>query len=164
MSKSTINARIDVLIQTYDQAYNKTAWHGTNLRGSLRGLKLKELLWRPKPKRHNIWEIALHCAYWKYIVERRMTGGKHGSFPRKPSDWPAHPDNPDERSWKRDLKLIEKHHLLLRDAILRFPPSKLSSKPPRSKVSFIATIYGASSHDLYHAGQIQLLKRMQRNR
>jgi hypothetical protein len=58
MSPKTLNPKIDVLLQTYDQAYNIEAWHGTNLRGSVRGLSLKELLWRPKPKRHNIWEIA----------------------------------------------------------------------------------------------------------
>ncbi len=163
MTKEQINPKIDVLIQTYDQAYDKTAWHGTNLRGSIRGLKLDELLWRPNPKRHNIWEIVLHCAYWKYIIRRRMTGGKHGSFPRKPSDWPAIAAKPDIKSWKDDLKLLEEEHRLLRDSILNFPPSKLSKRPPKSKVSFIATIYGISSHDLYHAGQIQLLKRMSRN-
>lgn len=162
MSHKTRDSTMDVLIQIYDQAYDKTAWHGTNLRGSLRGLKPKELLWRPKTKRHNIWEIALHCAYWKYATWRRITSGEKGAFPRKPSDWPKIPQKPDIKLWKEDLELLEEWHRKLREEILRFPPSKLNKKPSGSRVSFIRTFYGISSHDLYHAGQIQLLKRLQR--
>jgi len=157
-----MNPKTDILIQTYDQGYDKTAWHGTNLRGSLRGLTLNELTWRPKPNRHNIWETAMHCAYWKYAVWRRITGAKIGAFPRKPSDWPNMPSKPDIKLWKGDLALLEDWHLKLRDEILNFPPSKLNSKPKDSKVSYIKTFYGISSHDLYHAGQVQLLKRLQR--
>lgn len=162
MSPKTLNPKIDVLLQTCDQAYNKEAWHGTNLRGSIRGLSLKELLWRPQPKRHNIWENVIHCAYWKYAVWRKITNGKQGSFPRKPSNWPKLPQKPDMNNWKEDLALLEQWHKDLRNEIAKFPPSKLNSKPKSSRVSFIRTFYGVSSHDLYHAGQIQLLKRLQR--
>lgn len=160
MSATKLDPRIDVLIQTYDQAYDRRAWHGTNLRGSLRGLKLEQLLWRPAPGRHNIWEITLHCAYWKYVVWRKLTNSDKGKFPRKPSDWPRLPEQPNVELWKADLALLEEIHGDLRDAILAFPPEKLSGKPVKSKVPFIDHIYGASSHDLYHAGQIQLVKRL----
>ncbi len=71
--------KIKLLLEVYDQAFDHIAWHGTNLRGSIKGLKLPELLWRPQPKRHNSWEIVLHCAYWKYVVWRRLTQeGKKG--------------------------------------------------------------------------------------
>ena len=60
-----LSEQIKLLLEIYDQAYDQRAWHGTNLRGSLKGLKLSELLHRPQTKRHNIWEITLHCAYWK---------------------------------------------------------------------------------------------------
>ncbi len=162
MTRSKVDPRIDVLLQTYDQAYDKTAWHGTNLRGSLRGVKLPELLWKPGKGRHNIWETALHCAYWKYIVWRIITGAKKGAFPRKPSDWPKLPVEPSAELWKEDLALLDCWHQTLRREIAQFPPAKLNSKPTNSKVSFIQTIYGISSHDLYHAGQIQLLKRLVR--
>ena len=162
MSPKRLNPKIDVLLQTYDQAYNKPAWHGTNLRGSIKGLSAKELLWRPGAKRHNIWEIVIHCAYWKYAVWRRITDAEKGMFPRKPSDWPKLPSKTDNKAWKEDLGLLEEWHRRLRDEITRFPISKLDKKPKGSKVSFIRTIYGISSHDLYHAGQIQLLKRLKR--
>ena len=90
-----------------DQAYDQKSWHGTTLRGSLRGLTAEEALWRPGPNRHNIWELTLHAAYWKYAVRRRLAGDAVGSFERKPSNWPDIPQPADSRpgsatcaSWK----------------------------------------------------------------
>lgn len=162
MSKPTEQTKL--LLEIYDQVYDHVAWHGTNLRGSLKGLKLQELLYRPQKKRHNIWEITLHCAYWKYVVLRRLVGGKKGDFPRKPSDFPKLPENPTFKDWKNDIALLEDYHQKLREAIKQFPESKLNKSPKNSKVSYIQTIYGISSHDLYHAGQIQLVKRMIRSK
>jgi hypothetical protein len=157
--------KISLLLEIYDQAFDHTAWHGTNLRGSIKGLKLPELLWRPQTKRHNCWEIALHCAYWKYVVWRRLTQmGKKCDFPRKPSDWPKHSKKPDLNEWKSDLDLIIHYHILLRKAISDFSEAKLYKCPKGSKVTYIQTIYGIASHDLYHAGQIQLIKRMVRRK
>ncbi len=57
-----------------DAAYNRPSWHGTNLRGSIRRVSLEQAAWRPARNRHNIWELAVHCAYWKYTAWRRLTG------------------------------------------------------------------------------------------
>src|SRR5262249_48741890 len=72
----------DLLLRILDEAYERKAWHGTNLRGSLRGVSSDTAAWRPARGRHNIREIAVHCAYWKYTVRRRLTGEKRGSFAR----------------------------------------------------------------------------------
>jgi hypothetical protein len=53
---------INVLLANLDEAYERKAWHGPNLRGSLRGLSLDEVKWRPAEGRHNIWELTLHAA------------------------------------------------------------------------------------------------------
>jgi hypothetical protein len=150
----------DLLIEICNQAFDVRAWHGPNLRGSVKGLKLPELLWRPAPDRHNIWEIALHCAYWKYTVRRRLDDTKKGEFSRKPSNFPKLPDEPTLTDWKQDIALLNEEHKLTNDAIRRFPKARLYEKPKGSPVSYIQTIYGIASHDLYHAGQIQLLKRL----
>jgi hypothetical protein len=155
-----IKPEIRLLVDILDQAYNKRAWHGTNLMGSIRGLTIKQLLWKPSPKSHNIWEIIMHTAYWKYIVHRQLTGSEKGTFPRSPSDWSRLPDQPDLKAWQADLRLVKKYHKLLREAILDFPASRLEKTKPKSKVKFKQIIYGVSSHDLYHAGQVQLIKRL----
>jgi hypothetical protein len=88
------NPVIELLLEVLDQAFDQKAWHGTTLRGSLRGLTPEEVVWRPARGRHNIWELALHTAYWKYAVSRRLAGEAIGSFGRKPSNWPAVPEPP----------------------------------------------------------------------
>jgi DinB superfamily len=62
------------LLANLDQAYDKRSWHGTNLRGSIRGLTAQKATWRPRRGRHNIWELVVHAAYWKYVVCRRLAG------------------------------------------------------------------------------------------
>ena len=151
-----------LLLALYDQAFDRRAWHGTPLAGALRGLSPAEALWRPRRGRHNIWELVLHAAYWKYIVRRRLTRDVDAHFPREGSDWIPVPPRPDAQAWKRDLALLREQHVLLRNAIARFPTARLPARAWRSRWTNIATIYGIASHDLYHAGQIQLLKRLQK--
>jgi uncharacterized damage-inducible protein DinB len=150
------------LLFLIEQAYNKKAWHGTNLRGSVRGLSAREAAWRPGTGRHSIWEIVVHCAYWKYVVRRRILGEKKGSFPLKGSNWFQRSTDLTEQAWRRDIKLLEACHTSLLDAVARFEDRELPRIPKGSKVRNRAIVAGIASHDVYHAGQIQLLKRLQR--
>ena len=152
------------LVAILDQAYNTPSWHGTNLRGSLRRVTPLQAAWRPGPARHNIWEIALHAAYWKYAATRRLTGGARGSFPLKGSNWFRRPEDPGPlgKTWKADLALLDAAHDALRGVVMGLPATELPRIPPGMKVSNFALLSGVAAHDVYHAGQIQLLKRLQR--
>ena len=156
------NAKIDLLLAMVDQAFDHRAWHGTRLGGSIRGVTARQALWRPGRGRHCIWEPVLHTAYWKYIVRRRLTRDASLQFPRPGSNFPALPSPADQRAWKRDVALLKQEHSLLREAITRLPAARLSARGWRSTWTNAQHIYGIASHDLYHAGQIQLLKRLQR--
>lgn len=154
---------IDVLLAALDQAYDRRSWHGTNLRGSLRGLSLAEAAWRPARGRHNIWEIAVHAAYWKYAVWRRLSGAPRGSFPLEGSNWFPRPIDPMARAWREDLALLSRMHADLRRAIASTPVGRLRPGSP-GEVGALELITGIIAHDLYHAGQIQLLKALHRRR
>lgn len=155
-----MNERLADLLTALDAAYNTRSWHGTNLRGSIRGLSAGQAVWRPAPARHNIWEVVVHAAYWKYTVVRRFTGAARGSFALKGSNWFERSDGSDERGWKRDVALLDEQHRLLRDAIASLPPRQLDRTPRGAKVSNFTLLSGIVAHDLYHAGQIQLIKRL----
>ncbi len=155
-----MNPEIQLLLSILDEAYEKQAWHGPNLRGSLRGINAEQAAWRPGPGRHNIWEIAVHASYWKYAVRRRLTGQKRGSFPLKGSNWFHRPDSISEKAWQGDLRLLAEQHAQLREVIVSMDPGRLQEKTQGSKVANARTIYGIAAHDVYHAGQIQLLKRL----
>ncbi len=157
-----MDREISLLLNLMDQAFDRRAWHGTNLKGSLRGLTAAEAAWRPAKGRHNAWEVAAHCAYWKYAVWRRLTGVKRGSFPFKGSNWFARPgDGADlEAAWKADFALLARMHSQLREAVAGLKAKDLDITPKGSKVPNAVMLTGIAAHDLYHAGQIQLLKRL----
>jgi uncharacterized damage-inducible protein DinB len=155
-----MDARIKQLLVILDQAYDRPSWHGTNLRGSIRRVSAELAARRPGPRRHNIWELVVHAAYWKYAVARRFTGGARGSFPLKGSNWFVRPVEATERAWRGDIELLDQMHLSLRAQVSRLSPRDLRLTPKGMKVSNFAVISGVAAHDLYHAGQIQLLKRL----
>jgi hypothetical protein len=162
LKRARSHAGIAQLLELLDESYVSKAWHGPNLRGSIRGLSAKEAAWRPAGHRHNINEIVIHCAYWKYAVRRRILREKRGSFPLKGSNWFSRPDVGLEASWRNDVELLGTMHAMMMDAIATLSDADLSKIPPESKVSAGAIVRGIASHDIYHAGQIQLLKRLMR--
>lgn len=159
-----MNEAIANLLRAIDQAFDHNSWHGTNLKGSIRGIDYPTASWRPSPSRHNIWETVVHAAYWKYVVRRRLLSEARGSFPLEGSNWLRRPReaNCSEREWKADRQLLTDQHKSLREAVAGLNPKELYQTPAGSKVSNIDIILGIVAHDLYHAGQIQLLKRLQK--
>jgi hypothetical protein len=134
---------------------------------------VSEAVWRPAPDRHNVWELALHAAYWKYAGWRRLTGEKRGAFPVDGSNWFVRPEpSPGgrgrevatEKAWRADLALLDREHRRLRAAVEKIPASRLSSLSRGSKHRIDTLVYGIAAHDVYHAGQIQLVKRLYRDR
>jgi len=157
-SRTTIRS----LLQQLDEAYDRRSWHGPNLRGSLRGVRAAEAAWRPAPGRHGVWELAVHAAYWKYAVWRRLAGEKRGSFPREGSNWFKVPVPPTDEEWRRDLALLADCHRRLRRAVATLRDGDLERRAPGSRETVGRLVRGVAAHDLYHAGQIQLLKRLRR--
>ena len=95
-------------------------------------------------------------------MRRRLARDATLSFPRAGSNWPALPAVTDARAWRRDVALLKEQHWLLRDVIARLPAARVSARGWRSRWTNAQHIYGIASHDLYHAGQIQLLKVLSR--
>ena len=145
----------DLILTLLDEGYSRKTWHGPNLRQSLKGVSASLAARRPAPGRHNIWELALHSAYWKYAVRRRIEGGKRGSFILKGSNFFARPEKgkATEAAWRSDLALLEREHNELERAIRRV------LKTPRAK-KLLPSLYGIAFHDIYHAGQIRMLRRL----
>jgi DinB superfamily len=165
MSRSAPDLQIRLLLAQLDEGFDAKAWHGPNLRGAVRRVAPAVAAFRPSPARHNIWEHVVHAAYWKYTVRRRILSEARGSFPLKGSNWFVRPDpavheQDWERAWKADLKLLNETHLTLRAAVEALSPDELETIPSGSKTTFARLVTGILMHDVYHAGQIQLLKRL----
>jgi hypothetical protein len=146
-----------------DTAYDYASWHGPNLRGSLRGVTPRQAAWRPRRDRHNIWELVVHAAYWKYAAWRRLTGARRGSFPLEGSNWLVR-EGGSSRELRADLDLLDQTHRTLRAAVAALDPRSLDRRPPKGTATTRALVTGIAAHDIYHAGQIQLLKRLEGDR
>jgi len=158
--------RIDEVLNLLQPGKGKRLWYGgATAAGSLRGVGHEQAAWRPASHRHPIWGLVLHLAYWKYAVRRILEDSPKGAFTRKPSNWPALPDPADDKAWKRDRALLNDEQEKLLHAIHGFDPKRLDELAPGSgSYRFIDLMFGVATHDLYHTGQIQLLKRLQRDR
>ncbi len=145
----------ELVVRLLDEAYEKNTWHGPNLKQAIRGVSAKQAAWRPGKGRHNIWEETLHAAYWKYEVRRRIEGEKKGSFALKGKNFFSRPEKGkvNEAVWRADKNLLDREHRALRAAIRKVLDT------PRG-IKFLRQIYGVAMHDVYHAGQIRLLRRL----
>lgn len=102
----------------------------------------------------------MHSAYWKYVAWRRLTSSTRGSFPLDGSNWFVRPQQTTAEAWRADVALLDRMHRALRDAVADLDPRDLDRQPLKGKTTGRALVTGVAAHDLYHAGQIQLLKRL----
>ncbi len=160
MRAKKVSPEIEILLHLLDEAFDRKAWHGPNLFGSLRTLSAAEAGARPGAGRHSIQELALHCAYWKYAVRRKLSGEKRGSFPLTGSNFFPRVGTLALAAWAADRKLLLDEHRKLRAVVENFPPSKLDECAPGVRHTFLRLIAGAAGHDVYHTGQIRLIRKV----
>lgn len=160
MGNATVatNDGVGLLVSLLDEAFRRNAWHGPTLWGALRGVTPEQAAWRPAPDRHNIWEVVVHAAYWKHIVRRRITGDRRLRFPLRGTDWFARPTDAGESAWREDLKLLRDQHRQLHTLVAGLSPAEVGGDRAGERRAHL--IRGIAAHDVYHAGQIQLLKRL----
>jgi uncharacterized damage-inducible protein DinB len=151
-----------LLLENVQPRPGRGSWHGGPTPvGALRGVSADQASWIPAPGRNSIWQLALHIAYWKYAVRRRLEGGSESRFPRAPANWPRIPKPADAKAWARDIALLKQEHERLIAAIAAIPLRRYGETLPRGKRWTIGEmILGIAQHDAYHTGQIQLLKRL----
>lgn len=154
--------RLDEALRHLHPPAGAKPWHGgATVLGALRGVTAVAAGWKPYPDRHSIWSLALHVAYWNYAVERRLTEAARGGFPRSPSNWPDSPEEGSQAEWDQDRRLVRQFHKSLIVVVAAFDPSRMDETAGTgSKTTYADLITGIVLHDTYHAGQIQMLKRL----
>jgi len=146
------------LLATLDRAYDGRSWHGPNLKRALRGLTPAVAFFRPGPERHSVYDLALHAAYWKYVVRRRLSGEKRGSFALPGSNFFLAPARSSPKEIDAARSLLEREHRALRELVEELPERAFFARFGRWTGE--AVVAGVAAHDLYHAGQIQLLRKL----
>ncbi len=142
------------------RAFYGDAWHGDSLFEILEGVTAAQASARPVKNAHSIWELVLHIAAWDGAVRRRMTGVAvelSGD-----ANFPPVTDTSDA-AWRRALEEVRRVHDELIGAVSTFPEGRLDEPVPGKQgahYTFYYMLHGLAQHELYHAGQIALLKKM----
>jgi uncharacterized damage-inducible protein DinB len=142
------------------RAFYGDAWHGDSLFEILEGVTAAQAVARPVQNAHSIWELVLHIAAWDGAVRRRMTDvalelSGDDNFP------PV--TDVSEAAWRKALAHLRRNHDELIEAVEKFPEVRLAELVPGKKgahYNFYYMLHGVAQHELYHAGQIALLKKM----
>jgi uncharacterized damage-inducible protein DinB len=146
--------RLDVQLQ---RSFEGGAWHGPALLEVLDGCTPEEAFARPIAGAHTVWEIVLHLIGTYHLVLRRLNGDAAPLSPAQ--DWPPAP-TPTLSAWQDTVSALRRANEELRQRVLAFNPHALDAPlVPEPAFSAYTQFIGITQHDLYHAGQIVLLKR-----
>jgi uncharacterized damage-inducible protein DinB len=132
------------------------AWHGPSVREVLNGVTASEAAAKPIANAHSIWELTLHIAAWIGAGQRRLTGDR-AELPDD-EDWLKVSDTSDE-SWERTKQLLEQRYRELQQALSVLDDKRLDEPILAGMRSVYITLQGVIQHNLYHAGQIAILKK-----
>ena len=146
------------------RAYQGQAWHGPSLMEILAGVTAAQAIAQPIPNSHSIWQLVLHIAAWMDAVRTRITNGPVAE--PADGDWPAIPDT-SEAGWQQTLALLAERQQALLNVIANLTDEQLKQRlgqvnDPLTASGYSAyyNLHGIIQHNLYHAGQIVLLKKL----
>jgi uncharacterized damage-inducible protein DinB len=157
---------IEGIVDELQREYGGDAWYGSPLRDILKGITAAQASSRPVPQAHSIWELVLHITAWKREVASRMQGRPAGEPPE--GDWPTAPSDGQgtDAAWAQALEALQQAQVALLSAVGQLPPSRLHvpvtdprNRPLGTGVSHYVTLHGIAQHDVYHAGQVAIIKK-----
>ena len=128
------------------------------MREVLAGVTAEQAHARPLANGHTIYELVRHIAVWEDAGRRRLEGDRAQIPLSSPEDWPP-PDDTSEEAWEQAKRALDGGHQALVAAIERVDDSKLDEPILEGLSSVYVTLHGVIQHDLYHAGQIAILKK-----
>jgi hypothetical protein len=145
-----------VLSRTLEEGYGPGAWHGDDLKAALTGVSAETAFRRPAAGRHNIAEIALHHAYVVHDVRGRLSGSAPEAFVHDGGDWLELNDGA-RLSWSRITEVLDREQAQLATLVGRLGGGAVS---PLGDTEQFDLVLGVTAHAIYHAGQIQLIKKL----
>jgi uncharacterized damage-inducible protein DinB len=137
--------------------YSGKAWHGPSLKENLEGITAEMAARHPIPGSHSIWELLLHITAWERETAAVLTGKDYVTLAGA-EDWPPVTDSSEE-AWKAALASLETTHQTLVDEVRKLSDESLETQVPGREFTFYVLLHGVIQHNLYHGGQIALLKK-----
>jgi uncharacterized damage-inducible protein DinB len=138
------------------RAFDGDAWHGPALLELLKDIDAPTAAAKPLPNVHSIWELVLHIAVWDRVACRRLSGEKYQ--PTGDANFPPVP-KPTAAAWRNAVAETKRTHEAFVKTVAALPDSRLRDRVPGKRYDFYHMLHGLAQHELYHAGQIAVLKK-----
>ena len=142
------------------RAFDGSAWHGPALLELLADVDANTAAARPLANVHSIWELVLHIAVWDHAAVDRLSGKK--TQPTGDKNFPPAPPKPTAAAWRKAVAHVRRTHVELVKTVASLPDSRLRDRVPGKRYDFYHMLHGVVQHELYHAGQIAILKKAQK--
>ena len=155
MSTTTRSEASALLGRTLAEGYGPGAWHGADFKAALADVTDATAFRRPAPDRHNIAEIALHHAYCVRNVRGRLSGAAPEPFILEGDDWFPVSDS-SQVTWSQIRQTVETEQQQLAEVVEAVASGRSS---PLSETEQFDIVLGITCHAVYHAGQVQLVKK-----
>jgi uncharacterized damage-inducible protein DinB len=149
-------SEIHRILDQMDRAFSGDAWHGPSLMSVLEGIAAEEASKHPIQGAHSVWELVHHVSSWNTISQHRLAGESVAITTQR--DWPPVWEV-NEAEWQRALENLRESRSRLRDSIKEFSDEDLQGKAAGPDYTRYVVLHGVIQHDLYHAGQIVMLKK-----
>jgi uncharacterized damage-inducible protein DinB len=153
---STVFTQSALLAEQLRRAFDGDAWHGPAVLELLAVVDAATAAAKPVHEAHSIWELVLHIAVWDDAALRRLDGKVWQ--PEGTDNFPI-PPRPTEAAWRKAIADAKRTHNLLVKTVVSLPESRLRDQVPGKKYDFYHMLHGIAQHELYHAGQIAILKK-----
>jgi DinB superfamily len=144
-------------VKVLNEGYGPGAWHGADFKAALADVTPEVAYWRPGAGRHNIAEIALHHAYTVNSVRGRLSGAAPERFVLEGDDWFDVRDGA-VLAWPKILATVDEEQKALVALVDAIDAGRRTS--PLDATERLGLVIGITCHAIYHAGQIQLIKRL----
>jgi uncharacterized damage-inducible protein DinB len=145
-----------LLAKQLRHAFDGDAWHGPSVLELLADVDAATATAKPIPHVHSIWELVLHIAVWDDAAMRRLDGNVWQ--PEGTDNFPI-PPKPTAEAWRKAVAEVKRTHERLVKTVVTLPESRLWDQVPGKKYDFYFMLHGIAQHELYHAGQIAILKK-----
>jgi uncharacterized damage-inducible protein DinB len=138
------------------RAFYGPAWHGPAVIEVLEDVNATMATAKPIVNVHSIWELLLHVAVWDQAALTRLGGSKcqptgEANFP------PVMKAN--EAAWRKTIADAKRTHDRLVRTVSRISDERLRDRVPGKRYAFYHMLHGIAQHELYHAGQMAILKK-----
>lgn len=148
-----MKTEIQNIISLLSRTFEKNAWHGPSVKEVLNDITAEQSFTKLRDT-HSIIELVAHMTAWRIFVIKKLEGDENYKVEDEKNF-------PSETDWMKTLNDLSASQLHLLELLKDFPATKLSDvvHAPPYKYSFYTLLHGIIHHDLYHIGQIALIKK-----